>query len=281
MELTLLFLAFVQFVISGDPPTETWPKDFYANIGTIGHVIEPRGKHVGTLIFFHGFKQTAENWIQTMTEVQEEVPGLRIVLPTAEPRRIMATGQPGKLPRNENAWFDLIDRFGYYGLPDDREDATGIRMARAWIRDIIRDEISKTKTPSNKIVLGGWDMGAAISVFTGLTFENTLAGVAAHTGWIPLQSRLKVERTKENDLLPFLLTHGEDDIVVPYTHAFPHSEKFLKSFGQPYTKSTYEYIPHYWTQGMQDDLVDFVKKVLKTKGKVEKKPSPPSQHVDL
>jgi len=269
LELTLVWflLGFALGV-----PQEAWPLDLYSNTGTLDHVLEPEeGNHVGTLIWFHSYDETADHWVDIMEDIQEEIPGLKIVLPTAAPRRIMSTGEPGVLPLQKHAWFDLIDRFAYRGMPDDRDDSTGIRMTRAWIRNLIRDEISHSKIPSNRIVLGGFDMGGAISIFTGLTFENTLGGVIGVASWIPLQGRIRQERTKENALLPIILLHGKEDIIVPYKHAFIHAVKFLRETNQPHDTQSYENFKHYWIQGMQDDTIKFLKKVLKSKGKEERK----------
>jgi len=202
LELTLVWflLGFALGV-----PQENWPLELYANTGTLARVLESEeGNHVGTLIWFHGYDETADNWVDIMEDIRDEIPGLKIVLPTAAPRRIMSTGQPGVLPMQKPAWFDLIDRFAYRGMPDDRDDSTGIRMTRAWIRNLIRDEISHSKIPSEKIVLGGFDMGGAISIVTGLTFESTLAGAIGVAAWIPLQSRLRQERTKKTHIYRLL-----------------------------------------------------------------------------
>jgi len=278
MPLPCILVCLFVFGFANDIPKEDWPSEYYLNVGTLGHVLEPAegDGHTGTLIWFHGFDETANHWIDIMREIQEEVPGLKIVLPTAEPRRIMATGQPGILPKIKPAWFDLIDRFGYYGMPYDREDSTGMRMTRAWIRNLIRDELSHSKIPSEKVVLGGFDMGGTISIFTGLTFERKLAGVIGVASWIPLQGRIKLERTKENEQLPIALCHGKEDIIVPYMHTFPHSERFLKETNQPYETSSYDFFKHYWTQPMQDDTIKYLKKFLNAKGK-SKKSSPEPQ----
>jgi len=54
--------------------------------------------------------------------------------------------------------------------------------------------------------------------------------------------------------------------------------KFLRETNQPHDTSSYEIFKHYWTQGMQDDAIKFLKKVLKTKGKQEKtKPQEPQK----
>lgn len=48
--------------------------------------------------------------------------------------------------------------------------------------------------PANRIVLGGFSQGGAMSLLTGLTAERRLAGLAILSGWLPLHATIKSVR---------------------------------------------------------------------------------------
>lgn len=48
--------------------------------------------------------------------------------------------------------------------------------------------------PANRIVLGGFSQGGAMTLLTGLTAERRLAGLAVLSGWLPLRNSFKSVR---------------------------------------------------------------------------------------
>jgi len=259
-----------------------WGKSFYENHATVDRVLEPKKTHTGTLILLHGYDETAEEWIDTAEDIQKVMPWLKIIVPTAASRRIMSTGQPGKLPLEKHAWFDLVDRFGYRGMPEDRHDSTGLRMGRAWLREFIKKETVASKIPSSRVALAGFDMGGALAFFTALTHRKRLAGAAGIGAWIPLQPRITDEYSTKNKEMQVLLQHGEEDIIVPFDHAFKDSDAFLKKQGQPFRKHTYKGVKHDWTGQIEKDLVAYLQQVLPENSDSSSKTSASKkQHEDL
>lgn len=49
--------------------------------------------------------------------------------------------------------------------------------------------------PSDRIVLGGFSQGAAMSLLTGLTSERKLGGLIIMSGWLPLRTKFKAVST--------------------------------------------------------------------------------------
>jgi len=241
---------------------EVWPRDFYSAVASTGHILDALDEHTATLILLPGFKETAEDWLPNAEEMNDKLPWIKIIIPTPSERPIMSTMQPGILPKSEHAWYDLVERFGYFGLPTDQHDATGIRMARAWLRDLIQEEVKKTGIASNRIVLAGFDMGGVVALVTILTNEEALGGAVGVGAYIPLQPRISNERTAANRQTPILILHGDDDQLVPFTHAHPDTLNFLKKLGQPVENHVYDGIQHEWTQDMQNDFVKYVEKAV-------------------
>ena len=49
--------------------------------------------------------------------------------------------------------------------------------------------------PADRIVLGGFSQGAAMSLLTGLTAERRLAGLGVLSGWLPARNKAKAVST--------------------------------------------------------------------------------------
>lgn len=45
--------------------------------------------------------------------------------------------------------------------------------------------------PAERIVIGGFSQGGAMSLLTGLTTERRLGGIAVMSGWLPLRNKFK------------------------------------------------------------------------------------------
>lgn len=68
------------------------------------------------------------------------------------------------------------------------EDAEGIQRAASSIQSMIEEEV-KGGIPSNRIIVGGFSQGGALSLYTALTASHTLAGVVALSCWLPLRDQ--------------------------------------------------------------------------------------------
>lgn len=58
------------------------------------------------------------------------------------------------------------------------------------LNQLITAEVDAGIAPE-RIVLGGFSQGAAMSLLAGLTSERHLAGVAVLSGWLPLREKFK------------------------------------------------------------------------------------------
>ncbi|XP_030766135.1 acyl-protein thioesterase 1 [Sitophilus oryzae] len=165
-------------------------------------VLAATAKHSATLIFLHGLGDTGQGWAQAMNSVRE--PFVKVICPTAH--TIPVTLNAGfRMP----SWFDLktLDESG----PEDEE---GIRNATVFVHNLINKEISGG-IPSDRIMLGGFSQGAALALYSAMTFTHRLAGVVALSGWLPLRKHFP-EGKKCPDGVPILQCHGDCDPVVPY-----------------------------------------------------------------
>lgn len=81
------------------------------------------------------------------------------------------------------------------------------------INQIITAEVD-AGTPADRIVLGGFSQGGAMTLFTGLTNERRLAGLVVLSGWLHSRNKAKAVSTSDNqspnpvDICRFLPSDG-------------------------------------------------------------------------
>lgn len=66
------------------------------------------------------------------------------------------------------------------------EDNEGIQRAAATVHGWIEEEV-KGGIPSDRILIGGFSQGGALSLYSSLTCIHKLAGVVALSCWLPLR----------------------------------------------------------------------------------------------
>lgn len=200
-------------------------------------------------------------------------PYMKVICPTA-PTVPVTLNAGFRMP----SWFDLktLDMYG----PEDEE---GIRAATLQIQSLIQTEISagkliwllktralsfnrrrlmilnsharyfvRTGIPANRIMLGGFSQGGALALHTGLTFNQTLAGVIALSCWLPIHKSFPDAR-KASENLPIFQCHGEVDPVVPYKFG-QLSHVNLKSFMKNAQFNSYPGLSHSSSQQEMDDV---------------------------
>ncbi|KAL2766709.1 acyl-protein thioesterase 1 isoform 4 [Daubentonia madagascariensis] len=141
------------------------------------------------------------------------------------------------------SWFDII------GLsPDSQEDEPGIKHAAESIKALIDQEV-KNGIPSNRIILGGFSQGGALSLYIALTTQQKLAGVTALSCWLPLRASFQC--------------HGDCDPLVPMMFGSLTVEK-LKTLVNPanVTFKTYEGMMHSSCHQEMMDVKQFIDKLL-------------------
>ena len=69
--------------------------------------------------------------------------------------------------------------------------------------------------PESRILLIGFSQGAAMVLSGGLRHARRLAGIAALSGYLPLDQKLITERSPANADVPIFIGHGSVDPVVP------------------------------------------------------------------
>uniref|UniRef100_A0A8C5BAT4 palmitoyl-protein hydrolase n=1 Tax=Gadus morhua TaxID=8049 RepID=A0A8C5BAT4_GADMO len=144
-------------------------------------------KETAAVIFLHGLGDSGHGWADTLAAIR--LPHVKYICPHA---------------------FDLM------GLsPDSPEDEAGIKKASENIKAII-DHETKNGIPANRIMIGGFSQGGALSLYTALTCQQQLAGVVALSCWLPLHKTFpQAASGSGNKNTPILQCHGEMDPMIP------------------------------------------------------------------
>jgi phospholipase/carboxylesterase len=82
----------------------------------------------------------------------------------------------------------------------------------------------------DRIVLGGFSQGGAVSLYMAPRFASKLAGVLALSCYLPCESSLAAERRPANDATPIFMAHGRGDAVLPMSLGV-QSRDYLKALG--------------------------------------------------
>uniref|UniRef100_A0A8C6ANC9 palmitoyl-protein hydrolase n=1 Tax=Monodon monoceros TaxID=40151 RepID=A0A8C6ANC9_MONMO len=130
-------------------------------------------QETAAVIFLHGLGDTGHSCADALSTLR--LPYVKYTCPHA-PRTPATLNMKMEMP----SWFDLM------GLsPDAPEDEAGIKKAAESVKALIEHEM-KNGIPANRIVLGGFSQGGALSLFTALTCPRPLAGTVALCCWLPL-----------------------------------------------------------------------------------------------
>ncbi|XP_018422793.1 PREDICTED: acyl-protein thioesterase 1 isoform X3 [Nanorana parkeri] len=198
-------------------------------------IVPAARKATAAVIFLHGLGDTGHGWAEAMASIRS--PHVKYICPHA---------------------FDII------GLsPDAQEDDAGIKQAAENIKAIIDQEV-KNGIPTNRIILGGFSQGGALSLYTALTMSQKLAGVVALSCWLPLRTSFpQAAANSANKDVCVLQCHGESDPLVPLMFGSLTSEK-LKSIINPANINfkTYAGLAHSSCNQEMSDIKQFIEKQI-------------------
>jgi len=175
-------------------------------------------KHTATVIFVHGLGDTGYGWkpFADLCNRDPDLSHVKWILPHA-PSQPVTVNLGAVMP----AWFDIRADF------ESDEDEKGILETLQKLNKFISDEV-ESGNPANRIVIGGFSQGGAMSVLTGLTSNLKLGGAVVLSGWLPLSKKIKGTLSDNASSLPIFWGHGIDDPLVRIDFA-TRSVDFLKS----------------------------------------------------
>ncbi|KAI6781627.1 Acyl-protein thioesterase-like protein [Emericellopsis cladophorae] len=233
-------------------------------------VLPATSRHTATVIFIHGLGDTGHGWadaVEQMKRSRNRLDEVKFILPHAPTIPITMNGgfpMPG--------WFD-IKALGYsvdsLGAKSVDEDRPGILRSQEYFHGLIQEEIN-AGIPSERIILGGFSQGGAMSILSGLTASVKLGGIVGLSSWLLLSQSFKdlVPASNINKATPVLMGHGDIDPLVRFPLA-QDSEKTLKDLGYDVTMKVYRGMEHSACLEELSEVEAFLAKQLPAKGKTE------------
>jgi phospholipase/carboxylesterase len=185
-----------------------------------------------TILLMHGLGADGNDFVPIAKELDlRSVGPVRFVFPSAPVMPVTINGGY-QMP----AWYDILGTDIAR-----REDESGLRKSRDTIEELIAREKARG-IPASRIVLAGFSQGCAMALMTGLRHAETVAGIAALSGYLPLAAVTEGERHAANATTPIFQAHGKHDDVIPVARAAA-SRDVLQALGHPVEWHEYP-MPH-------------------------------------
>ncbi|MGI1998251.1 alpha/beta hydrolase [Shewanella frigidimarina] len=168
-------------------------------------VIEPQSPATSCVIWLHGLGDSGAGFAPVVPVLGlNSQHSIRFIFPHAPEQAVTING--GFVMRS---WYDIKSMDLH-----DRADIQGVMASEQAIRKLIVDQIN-SGIPAEKIVLAGFSQGGVMSLFTGLRFEQKLAGIMALSCYLAGGETLPEQLADANMHTPIFQNHGEQDDVVP------------------------------------------------------------------
>lgn len=192
-------------------------------------VINPKGGVADfCVVWLHGLGANGKDFAAIVPELNLPANhSIRFVFPNASERPItlnFGMTMPG--------WYDIM------GISENAsQDVAGIHQTTADIHHLLDQQIA-SGIPSERIVVGGFSQGGAVTLYAGLTYQKPLAGLIPLSTYLPISDVFLKNRHPENFKTPLLMVHGTQDRVVPFEFG-KSSKNFLKELNYHIEWKTY------------------------------------------
>ncbi|KAF2430392.1 acyl-protein thioesterase 1 [Tothia fuscella] len=232
--------------------------------GKAALVVPAIKRHTATVIVAHGLGDSGVGWLWLAENWRKrnKFEEVKFVFPNA-PNILITVNGGMRMP----GWYDIVGQRDYSDTSlsalSQAEDAPGITRSQTYFHGLINEEIA-AGIPSNRIVLGGFSQGGAMSLFAGLTCSEKLAGIFGLSSYMLLQGVFKEKIAAAggaNNSTKVFMGHGDADQVVRYEWGKLTAEK-LKEWGHDVEFKTYPGLPHSADPEEIDDLEAYLRTVI-------------------
>ncbi len=167
--------------------------------------VEPKSLATSCVIWLHGLGDSGAGFapIVPMFNLPEQH-AIRFIFPHA-PEQAVTINQ-GYVMRS---WYDIKSMDLH-----NRADMEGVLASEKSVHALIQEQLD-LGIAANRIVLAGFSQGGVLSLFTGLRFSQSLAGIMALSCYLPTADSLPQQCHRANKQTHILQNHGEHDDVVP------------------------------------------------------------------
>lgn len=213
---------------------------------------------LAAIIFLHGLGDSGDGWLwfPRLCQQQHIIPNqeaINWVFPHAPTIPITVNGgmaMPG--------WFDIYE-FG--GRPDAKKDVAGFLASVDKIKQLVQEQRDQGIS-ADKIIIGGFSQGAALSLAALALLDVKVGGVVALSGFCPVPNEVSSKSTGVNKDTPVFQGHGTADPIVSFALG-EHARDLYKGLGYTnYTFKGYQGVVHLADEQELADVQEFIKKVL-------------------
>ncbi|KAK0277972.1 hypothetical protein LTR35_000605 [Friedmanniomyces endolithicus] len=209
-------------------------------------------RHTSTVIVAHGLGDSGAGWmfLAENWRLRNKFEETKFVFPNA-PQIPITVNMGMRMP----GWYDISD-FG--DLATRSDDEAGVLRSQKVFHSLIADEI-KNGIPTERIVLGGFSQGGAMSLMAGITSPTKLGGIFGLSCYLLLREKLQslVPAENPNKVTSIFMGHGDADQVVRYTWGKMTAEK-LREWGWSVDFKTYRGLQHSAAPEEIDDLEKYL-----------------------
>ena len=171
--------------------------------------LHPAGEAAASIIILHGLGADGTDFLSFGDQLDLSTLGpVRFILPRA-PVRPVTLNNGYKM----RAWYDILGT-----QPDRREDEAGLRATMREVHALIDRERARGVAPQ-RVVLGGFSQGCAMTLLAGLRYPERLGGLVCMSGYLPLAASTAAERHDANALVPIFMAHGKRDPMIALDRA--------------------------------------------------------------
>ncbi|RKK65516.1 hypothetical protein BFJ69_g16214 [Fusarium oxysporum] len=215
------------------------------SVNRLDPLVLPAAKqHTATVIFVHGLGDSGHGWASIVENWRrrQRLDEVKFILPHAL-----------RIPITAVASADDVDTLV------SQEDVKGIKLSQTYFHELIQEEVD-SGIPADRIILGGFSQGGAMSLLSGLTFKDKLAGIISLSAWFARsQSFLDmISPADANSQTPVIMFHGDQDTIMPTNRAKRLAER-LRELGYDVTWKSFHGMGHSTSPEEWDDVEPFLR----------------------
>ncbi|CAG5114753.1 unnamed protein product [Candidula unifasciata] len=206
------------------------------------------GRWTGSFVFMHGSGGTGHDLQDDIKEGLHHdfnFSHIRVIFPTAplQPYRLLG----GAL---SNVWFDRSSL-----SPRGTECLSSINQMALQLKKMVQEEVD-AGVPENRIVIGGFSMGASMALHLGLRFLPNVAGIVSSSTFLYNTSEIYTVLENEKSIRrpPVLMCHGDQDELIDL-HWGKQTYKRLSELGADATFKTMPGLGH----SLNSQVLDIVR----------------------
>jgi len=212
-------------------------------------------RHTATVIMAHGLGDSGAGWVSLAENWRRrsKFDEVKFIFPNAPPIPISVNfgmQMPG--------WYDITN----FNDIQANQDETGILRSQSYFHSLIKSEVD-SGIPSNRIVIGGFSQGGAMSIFSGITAPQKLGGIFGLSCYLVLHNKLKefVGHENVNKDTKIFMGHGsEDPLIKPQWGKM--TAEILKTEGWSVELKMYPGLEHSADPDEIDDVEKFLNETI-------------------